>query len=298
MPTDFGRTLTEREPILDQPAARCQPLPTDKEVGMAGGALESGRSVASRVSAILMAFRGGGTHSLTELAGIAGLPISTTHRLVGELVSRRVLERTERGGYRIGLPLRMIGGLSFPSAPPLLERALDVVNDLASVTGTSVRVGVLDPRKLIVTATEPGRAATDGFVEDTTPPYASALGRVLLAFSPSEVVDEVLAAARTATGDRDPISPDRLRRVLATTRLTRVAVHRDGLGRCELAVPVFGTGGTLLAALEASIPDPKSGFEQVRGALLIAASSLSRQLATSAPVASPVAGSAETDATG
>ena len=94
---------------------------------MAGGAIESGRSVASRVAAILMAFGSGGTHSLTELAGLAGLPISTTHRLVGELVSRRVLERTEGGGYRVGLPLRMIGGISFPSPPPLLDRALEVL---------------------------------------------------------------------------------------------------------------------------------------------------------------------------
>ena len=113
---------------------------------MAGGAIESGRSVASRVAAILMAFRSGGTHSLTELAGLAGLPISTTHRLVGELVSRRVLERTEEGGYRVGLPLRMIGGISLASSPPLLERALDVIDDLATVTGTAVRVGVLDGR--------------------------------------------------------------------------------------------------------------------------------------------------------
>lgn len=248
---------------------------------MAGGAIESGRSVASRVSAILMAFRSGGTHSLTELAGLAGLPISTTHRLVGELVSRRVLERTEGGGYRVGLPLRMIGGLSIPSSPPLLERALDVLNDLAAVTGTSVRVGVLDTRKLAVAATEPGRAVADGFTADPVPAHASALGRVLLAFSPAEVVDEVVAASRTA-GDV-PLSPDRLRRLLATTRLARVAVHRDtARGRCQVAVPVFGTGGTLLAGLEASVPDLKAGFEQVRGALLVAAGSLSRQLATTA----------------
>jgi DNA-binding IclR family transcriptional regulator len=268
---------------------------------MAGGAIESGRSVASRVSAILMAFRSGGTHSLTELAALAGLPISTTHRLVGELVSRRVLERTEGGGYRVGLPLRMIGGLPFPSAPPLLERALDVVNDLAAVTNTSVRVGVLDTQTLAVTATQPGRAVADGFTEDPTPAYASALGRVLLAFSPPEVVDEVLASARTAsartaTGEPVPLNPDRLRRLLSTTRLARVAVHRDDVrGRCQVAVPVFGTGGALLAALEASVPDPTTGFEQVRGALLVAAGSLSRQLATTPRTSTPGAGSGDAD---
>jgi hypothetical protein len=58
--------------MLDRPPRRCQPDMTDREVGMAGGAIESGRSVASRVAAILMAFRSGGTHSLTELAALAG----------------------------------------------------------------------------------------------------------------------------------------------------------------------------------------------------------------------------------
>ena len=249
---------------------------------MAGGANESGRSVASRIAAILMAFGNGGTHSLTELAGLAGLPISTTHRLVGELVSRRVLERTEEGGYRVGLPLRMIGGVSLPSAPPLLERAVDVIADVAAVTGTAVRVGVLDGHRLAVAAadTGTGRTLADGFKPELTPAHMSALGRVLLAFSPAEVVDEVVAAAR-ATAGSVPLSAERLRRLLATTRLARVAVHRDETaGRCEVAVPVFGTGGSLLAALEASAPDLKAGFEQIRGALLVAAGSLSRQLAT------------------
>ena len=247
---------------------------------MAGGAIESGRSVVSRVAAILMAFRSGGTHSLTELARLAGLPISTTHRLVGDLVSRRVLERTEDGAYRVGLPLRMIGGIALPSSPPLLEQALVVIADVAAVTGTAVRVGVLDSRRAVVAVTGPGRTPADGFADDPIPAHASALGRVLLAFSPAEVVDEAIAAARTTAG-AVPFSPERLRRLLATTRLTRVAVRRDAAGgRCEVAVPVFGTGGLLLAALEASVPDLTTGFEQARGALLVAAGSLSRQLAT------------------
>jgi IclR family transcriptional regulator, acetate operon repressor len=254
---------------------------------MAGGANESGRSVASRIAAILMAFGNGGTHSLTQLAGLTGLPISTTHRLVGELVSRRVLERTGDGGYRVGQPLRMIGDISPPSPPPLLERALDVIADVAAVTGTAVRVGVLDGHRLAVAASGEGRTPADGFRPDLTPVYATALGRVLLAFSPVEVVDDVLSAAR-AGRDGLPFSAERLRRLLATTRLARVAVHREGTGgRCEVAVPVFGTGGVLLAALEASAPDLRSGFEQVRGALLVAAGSLSRQLATRPPADGP-----------
>jgi len=37
---------------------------------MAGGAAQSGRTVTSKVLAILMAFSRGGSHSLTELAGL------------------------------------------------------------------------------------------------------------------------------------------------------------------------------------------------------------------------------------
>ena len=248
---------------------------------MAGGAIEDGRSVASRVTAILMAFRSGGTHSLTELAGLAGLPISTTHRLVGELVSRRVLERTDGGSYRVGLPLRMIGGELTAAPPPLLERAFDTLSDLALVTETAVRIGVL--RGSRVAAARSGRTLADGFTPDAVPAYASALGRALLAFSPAEVVEEVLAAARVAASGV-MVGPERLRRILATTRLTRMAVCRTENGTlCAVAVPIFGTGGSLSAALEATVPDVRAGFEQVRGALLIAAGSLSRQLATMPP---------------
>jgi predicted transcriptional regulator len=58
---------------------------TDVEDVVAGGSAESGRSVASRVTAILLAFHSGGTHSLTEIARLTGLPVSTTHRLLSEL---------------------------------------------------------------------------------------------------------------------------------------------------------------------------------------------------------------------
>ena len=76
---------------------------------MAGNSTESGRSVTSKITSILMTFTEGNEHSLTEIAQLAGLPISTAHRLTSELASWRLLERTEDGLYRAGLPLRMIG---------------------------------------------------------------------------------------------------------------------------------------------------------------------------------------------
>ena len=76
---------------------------------MAGHSTDPGRSVTSKVTAILMVFADGGVHTLSEIADAAHLPTSTAHRLASELVAWRLLERTEERSYRIGLPLRMIG---------------------------------------------------------------------------------------------------------------------------------------------------------------------------------------------
>ena len=115
---------------------------------MAGNSADSGRSVTSKVTAILMTFTGGSVHSLTEIARLAGLPISTAHRLASELAAWRILERTEDGYYRIGLPLRMIGTRA--SHPPnIQERAPRVMEDLSTATRTVARLGVRDRKSVV-----------------------------------------------------------------------------------------------------------------------------------------------------
>src|ERR1700752_4935762 len=50
---------------------------TDEECRMAGNSTDPGRSVTSKVTAILMVFADGDVHSLTENAAYADLPTST-----------------------------------------------------------------------------------------------------------------------------------------------------------------------------------------------------------------------------
>src|SRR6476469_4018483 len=88
---------------------------------LAGNSTESGRSVTSKITSILLAFTQGSEHSLTEIACLAGLPVSTAHRLISELTTRRLLERTDDGLYRVGLPLRMISA-GESCVPSLQER--------------------------------------------------------------------------------------------------------------------------------------------------------------------------------
>src|SRR5258705_42522 len=114
---------------------------------MAGNSTDPGRSVTSKVTAILMVFADGDVHTLTEIAAFADLPTSTAHRLASELVAWRLLERTEERSYRIGLPLRMIASdyseSEVCSTTQTVMRALPVLHELSRATRSEVRLGIL-----------------------------------------------------------------------------------------------------------------------------------------------------------
>lgn len=248
---------------------------------MAGNSTESGRSVTSKVTAILMTFTAGNAHSLTEIARLAGLPISTTHRLATELASWRVLERTEDGSYRAGLPLRMLGAQPW-QAPSLLDRAPHVMADLSTATRTSVRLGVLHNLDVAYIEKPVGQRPVSAFSSGAMlPSHATAVGKALLAFAPQRITEMVVARGLRAYTEHTLTAPDRLRRALAVTRLTRVAVSRWELetGVSAVAMPVFGTGGNVLAALELRVRDVGDDFQGMKAALTVAARSLSRELA-------------------
>ena len=92
--------------------------------------METPISVTGRVLAILSAFNADSdAMSLSGIARAASLPLSTAHRLVGELAEWGALERAEDGRYRIGLRLWEVGALA-PRSLGLRERAMPFLEDL------------------------------------------------------------------------------------------------------------------------------------------------------------------------
>jgi DNA-binding IclR family transcriptional regulator len=249
---------------------------------MAGNSTESGRSVTSKITSILMTFTEGSEHSLTEIAQLAGLPISTAHRLTSELASWRLLERTEDGLYRAGLPLRMIGAAEETATPSVHERAPCVLEDLAAATRCRVRLGVLRELEVAYIEKDPGPGPVTAFsAAATLPAHPTALGRALLAFCPTGTVEMAILRGLRPYTSHTVTSPDRFRRALAVTRLTRVAVTRRELEptTCGVAMPVFGPGGDVLAAIELTVRDLAHDLQPVLAPLSIATRSLSRELA-------------------
>jgi DNA-binding IclR family transcriptional regulator len=259
---------------------------------MAGNSMEAGRSVTHKITSILMTFTEGSEHTLTEISRLAGLPISTAHRLTSELASRRLLERTPDGRYRAGLPLRMMGA-GDPGPPALHERAPCVLEDLAKVTRCRARLGVLQELEVAYIEKQPGPRPVSSFTPAATlPVHPTALGRALLAFAPPSIVEITVLRGLRAYTPHTITAPDRFRRALAVVRLTRVAVTHFEFEAtaCGVAVPVFGAGGELVAAIELTVPDLGRELQSGMAALTIAARSLSRELAGSAGVTAAPAG--------
>ena len=114
----------------------------------------------------------------------------------------------------------------------------------------------------------------------TLPLHPTALGRALLAFAPASIMEMTILRGLRAYTPHTVTAPDRFRRALAVVRMTRVAVTRFELEAttCGVAVPVFGPGGEMVAAIELTVPDLGRELQPVMAALSIAARSLSREL--------------------
>ena len=98
----------------------------------------------SRVADILETFAGHrDSLSLSEVARRTGLPLTTTHRLVGELVGRHFLERDESGRYQIGLRLWELASHA-PRSVGLRESALPIMEDLYEATHENVQLAIID----------------------------------------------------------------------------------------------------------------------------------------------------------
>ena len=249
---------------------------------MAGNSAEPGRSVTSKIVAILLTFRDGNEHSLTEIARLTCLPVSTAHRLVTELAGWGVLERTDESMFQIGMRIKAIGSRR-SYMPTIVESARRVLEDLVTAARTGARLGILTGTDVAYIEKRCDHSPVTTFAHTSRlPAHATALGKALLAFSPAEMLNRVIVNGLKCYTPNTVTDPDRLRQCLASIRLTRVAVSRWELepGVSGVAVPVFGSGGMAVAALELTVPNLRTDLRTASSVLTIAARGLSRELAT------------------
>ncbi|SDX90837.1 transcriptional regulator, IclR family [Micromonospora pattaloongensis] len=218
----------------------------------------SGETVTSRALRVLATFSAQRRElTLSDLARLTGLPLTTTHRLVGELATWGALERDEQGLYRIGLRLWEIAALA-PRSVGLREAALPFLEDLYEATHENVHLAVRDGDEALYVERISGRHAVSvvSRVGGRLPLHATGVGLVLLAYADVEVQERVMAGPLRRFTDRTVTSPPELRRLLAEVRRTRTAISPGYLENNALSVaaPVWGPAGDVVAALSIVVP--------------------------------------------
>jgi IclR family transcriptional regulator, pca regulon regulatory protein len=193
--------------------------------------------------------------TLSEVAALTGLSAATVRRSLHTLEG---LGYVGRNGRRFLLRPKVLslttGYLSAINAEVVLQ---PFVQDVVNAVGGSSSVTVLDDLDIVYLAhASQGRAIrlTAG-AGARYPAYATAMGRVLLAHQPKEVIDNYFARAhlRKLT-EHTETSAAALRRILKTVREKHFAAIEDELdyGLISVALPIFGPTGRIVAAANCS----------------------------------------------
>jgi DNA-binding IclR family transcriptional regulator len=219
------------------------------------GDTAAGPSVASRLFAILDAFTtptAARALSLTEISQRAGLPLSTTHRMVAEWTQWGGLTRLDDGRYSLGLRLWEIG-VQTPTARNLRTIALPYLEDLYEATREHVHLAILDGRDALYVEKLSGHQAVHVIsrVGGRLPLHATGVGLVLLAFAPAELQEDYLASELTRFTAATVTDPEALRRRLAEIRAIGAAAMSEEMtpGSSSLAAPIRDRTGQVVAAV-------------------------------------------------
>lgn len=122
-----------------------------------------------------------GATSLADLAAAIGLTRSTTHRLAALLVERRYLDFSRRDGYALGPKLLELGYVT-GQRMNLPRVARDHLESLASLTGDTVHLGILDGARALYLDKIPGsrRVEISSRIGERQPLRSTGLGKALM----------------------------------------------------------------------------------------------------------------------
>lgn len=252
------------------------PSPLDKAVGTAVD--ESGPqtpatpagaspSVLGKTMQVLLAFTVEETHlSFTELRTRTGLSKATLHRLLGDLVAVRLLEKTP-DGYRLS---RLVFELGMRASVErtLLEVATPFLEDLYERTHETVHLGVREGHEVVYVAKMGGhrQAAAPSRLGGRMPMHATAIGKALLAWSPADVQTDVLGQRLRRCSPRTVVNRTVLRRQLDDVVERGYAFEHEesAIGITCVAAPVLDEHDLAIAGV--SVTGPVGRFQPARHA--------------------------------
>lgn len=220
--------------------------------------------------------------TLSEISRRSGLPMTTAHRLVADLLNWGALERGEDGKFQVGVRLWETASVA-PRGRLLRELALPVMEDFSQITNETVMLGIREGADIVYVERVIGKNSAGDVprMRGRFPLISSAGGRMLLAFSSPAVKEEVLQLPIRSHTSRTITDLAELRRQLAEIRQAGVAVSDRQTAEDVVAVagPVFGSDRkSVVAALTVGVPYDRADVHVLTALIRTAARSISRTM--------------------
>ena len=239
---------------------------------------KSGDSVVDRIVRLISAFPADGALQLSDLAARAGLPLTTTHRLVRQLAEHNLLDAAPGGVVRPGLRLWELVNRASP-ALALRQAAMPFMEDIQQVLNQNVNLAVLDGWEVLFVErlSRRGSVANRARVAGRMPVHITSAGLALMAHQ-----DNALQAAylRQFADPDGKLAVDDVRALLAEAARQGFAqlqgvVDPDTWG---IAVPVLDRRKHAVASLGVVVPLQEVRLQALVPALQTAARGIARSL--------------------
>ncbi|MDN4477391.1 IclR family transcriptional regulator [Demequina sp. SYSU T00039] len=218
----------------------------------------SGDSVTDRIVRILETFTPTRTvQTASDIGRRAGLPPSTAHRVVGDLVDAGLLDRDPEGRVRVGLRLWELATRS-SHALRVRQAALPAMERVQARVREHTQLAILeqDEALFLERLSHPQAGANITRIAGRLPLHAASSGLVLLAFGGPELQERILAGPLRRVSPSTPTDPGALRRTLAEVRRLGHAIAPGYIEEVStgVAVPVRDRAGRAIAALSVVLP--------------------------------------------
>ncbi|MEO9322215.1 IclR family transcriptional regulator [Nocardioides sp. C4-1] len=196
------------------------------------------------------------TLTFAELQARTELPRATLHRVAGDLVRARLLDR-QHGRYRLsGLVFEL--GMRASVERRLLDVAVPFLEELRETTRETAHLGLREGHEVVYVAKVAGhrQAAAPSRLGGRMPLHATAIGKVLLAHAPPELRRRVLDGPLPRLAPRTLTHAGVLAEQLRTIAERAVAFEHEesAVGVVCVAAPVVDRAGLVVAAISVTGP--------------------------------------------
>ncbi len=218
----------------------------------------SGDSMTDRLVRVLETFTPTRTVQTTaEIGRRSGLPSSSAHRIVGELIDAGLLERDESRRVRIGMRLWELATRS-SQALRLRQAALPFMERVQARVREHTQLAILeqDEALFLERLSGPHSGANITRVAGRLPLHASSSGLVLLAYADRPTQDRILSHHLPALTNETLVDPVALRRKIGEIRTLGHAIAPGYVDDVStgVAVPVRDETDAVIAALSVVLP--------------------------------------------